>query len=105
MGRIETIDQINALSRTANQEWFATDLDTSALGAQGQKWTVGFSIDAASVVEYTLDSGTTWYSFKENANHVVDAGYEYTLIVDGDDTVNFRATLATTVNYCRVYIS
>ena len=27
------------------------------------------------------------------------------LVTTGDDTVNFRATLATTVNYCRVYIS
>ena len=84
MGRIETIDQVNALVRSANEEWFATDLDTSALGAQGQKWTFHISINTTTLVQYTLDSGTTWIAFNAGADLVADAGYEFTFIVDGD---------------------
>jgi len=88
-------------------EWFSSDLspsNTTPTGL-GQQWTIEFSVDTASVVEYTLDSGATWISFKDGVMHVADAGNKETVIIDGADTFNIRATAALTVNYCRVYIS
>lgn len=102
---VQQLGKIDALVRTANQEWFGTDLEANEGLGQGEKWTMHLSINTTTLVQYTLDSGSTWISFNSGADLVANAGYEFTFIVDGADTINFRALLAVTVNHCRVYIS
>lgn len=100
------IEQIGKTSgaKSGNEEWFTNDLEANEQIDQGEKWTVHFAISAQSVVEFTLDSGSTWIKLNEGNAHTADAAYEYTFHVDGDDKFNMRATQAVSIRYCRVYI-
>lgn len=74
----------------ADDEWFAEDI-TVLLSNPDRLATlvVDFAYDIASIVEYTLDSGTNWIAFN-NGNEVVGGQSRFIDVTDGV-LVNFRA--------------
>ncbi len=97
------IDKVISLSRTANQAWFATALQASGVSAGSlTALRVQVSLDTASVIEISLDDGATFDALFENVALKVNTLYEFYIDVEKADQVNFRATLAVTVNRARV---
>ena len=83
-------------------EWFATDitikLSSSTVLAP---IVVDFSYDISSIIQYTLNSGTTWNSF--NNGSPIDGGQSLFIRVTNGNQVNFRAKTAGNIN--RVVVS
>ncbi len=92
-------------ARDANAEWFLAEDDVVTLLSNVNRLarvTVTFSYSISTVVEYTLDSGTTWVAF--NNGDAVVGGQERFISVTTGNMLNFRATLAGTLNRCIVSV-
>ena len=83
-------------------EWFAEDI-TIDLSSSSVLATVvvDFSYDVSSIVEYTLNSGTTWNEF--NNGTAVKGGQSRFIRVTDGVLLNFRAKSAGNIN--RVVVS
>ncbi len=83
-------------------EWFPSDI-VIKLSQTGIIATivVDFSYDITSIIEYTLDSGTTWNEF--NNGTAIKGGQSRFIRVTKDNQLNFRAKTAGNIN--RVVVS
>lgn len=91
-------------SKSANQEWFSTDIYDTITSTTRRRIRVHLAVNTDSVIEYTLDSGTNWVAF--NNKHPVhnNCGYEFELSLQNGDLFNIRATQALTVIIARVEV-
>jgi len=83
-------------------EWFTEDIviNLSSTGLIGTI-VVDFSYDISSIIEYTLNSGTTWNAF--NSGTAISGGQSRFIRVTDGNEVNFRAKIAGNIN--RVVVS
>lgn len=83
-------------------EWFAADIviDLSNTNIIAPI-VVDFTYSVSSVIEYTLNSGTTWSAF--NNGSAIAGGQSLFIRVTDGNQVNFRATQAGNIN--RVVVS
>jgi len=89
-------------AKLADVEWFATDITINLSNSSViAPIVVDFSYDVSSVIEYTLDSGTTWNAF--NNGSAIDGGQSLPIRVTDGNQVNFRAKTAGNIN--RVVVS
>ncbi len=87
---------------TTNDEWFAEDITIDLSGSlRIAPIVVDFSYDVSSIIQYTLNSGTTWNSF--NNGSAIDGGQSLFIRVLDGSTVNFRALTSGNIN--RVVVS
>ena len=99
----EVADSILVVTaKGANVEWFAEDItiDLSKTNIIAPI-VVDFTYDVSSVIQFTLNSGTTWNSFN-NGSAINGAQSLFIRVTDGDQ-VNFRAAQAGNIN--RVVVS
>ena len=86
-------------SRTANQEWLASDIDFSADDQTPANFEreiqVQLSSATASNVQITLDGGVTWLDIN-NGDTLVGLA-TFTFLVDNATLLNFRQTTGTIV--------
>lgn len=91
-----------AAAKSANEEWLAEDITVLLSSATRiAPIVVDFSYSVSSVIEYTLNSGTTWNAF--NNGSAINGGQSLFIRVTTGVLVNFRATQAGNVN--RVVVS
>ena len=91
--------------KAQNAEWFASDIATGAdQTLYSSKYRIFVSINAAKVVEVTVDSGTTWVSVNGGVALVAGACYTFDIPTRSGDTFNMRIPTSggATVNVCRV---
>ena len=89
-------------AKAGNAEWFAEDITINLSNSVViAPIVVDFSYDVSSVIEYTLNSGTTWSAF--NNGLAIDGGQSLFIRVTDGDQVNFRATIGGNIN--RVVVS
>lgn len=85
------------LARNANEEWFAEDITVLTSGMnRGATIVVDFSFSVPTIVEYTLDGGTTFIEF--NQGIALMGGQSRYIRVTSGVRVNFRATEAGVLN-------
>lgn len=91
-------DSITTLiARDADEEWFAEDITIDLSSSlRIAPIVIDFSYDASSIIQYTLNSGTTWNSF--NNGSAIDGAQSLFIRVTDGDTVNFRARTAGNLN-------
>jgi len=88
-----------ATAKTADTEYFATDLAIRASETTtAMRWVVTYS-QLADVLEMTFDSGTTWITV---ATPSINTLTTFSFIVRTGDLVNFRAGTDTTIDLFRV---
>jgi len=88
---------MSPVAKNVDEEWFSEDvvvLTSNIL--RGATIVVDFSYSIPTVVEFTLDSGTTWVAF--NQGIALMGGQSRYLRVTSGVMVNFRAKLAGTLN-------
>lgn len=91
-------------AKDIDAEWFTEDITINISGAAGERIApivVDFSYDVSSIIQYTLNSGTTWNSFNDGS--AIDGGQSLFIRVTDGDQVNFRAKAAGNIN--RVVVS
>ena len=84
---IQIAFDIPAGSFAQNAEWLVSDFKCVDLG----KFRVNIVVSTASVVEYTVDSGTNWIKINEGKALVINAGYGFDVYVRAGDQMNFRS--------------
>lgn len=90
-------------SKSANQEWFTSDVSDDLVPLNlSRQILIHLAINTASVVEYTLDSGTNWVAFNNKQQLDSNTGYEFSMRIRNGDLFNIRATGALTVIFARV---
>ena len=90
--------------KSTNQEWFTSDIYDTIQPLNRRRIRIHFAVNTVSVVEYTLDSGSTWIAFNNKQSVNSNTGYEFELCIENDDLFNIRATQALTVLMARVDI-
>ncbi len=95
-------DQIvTPVAKGLDEQWFAEDITVlTSNSIRGTTIVVDFSFTVPSIVEYTLDGGTTYVAF--NSGDELFGGQSRYLRVTTGVTVNFRAKTAGTLNRCIV---
>ncbi len=89
-------------AKASNAEWFDEDITIDLSGSlRIAPIVVDFSYDTSSIIQYTLNSGTTWNSFN-NSSAIAGAQSLFIRVMDGDQ-VNFRAVTGGNIN--RVVVS
>lgn len=88
-------------SKTNNAEWFAVDIKPVENGIIY----IHVSMASSSTLQYSLDSGTTWNSFKDGAQIGANNGQFFELLVITSDQLQIRQNSggAVPVNFCRVH--
>ena len=95
--------KVTALVRIANEAWFDTALQaTNVQSGSLTAMRLQVSLDTASVIEISLDNGVTWAALFKNVALKINTLYEFYIDVETTDQINFRATLAVTVNRARL---
>ena len=91
-------DQITIpVAKSGNEEWFAEDITVLTSNvSKGSTVVIDFSYSVTSLIEYTLDSGTTWIPFN-NGDPIIGGQSRYIRITTGV-LLNFRAAQAGTLN-------
>ena len=89
-------------SKTVNAEWFVSDLAMPPSNSGTLK--MHFSLASAAVVQYTLDSGTTWLPMNRGVAFAADEPVVLSFPMGPDALFNMRQTTGTvTVNICEVH--
>lgn len=84
-------------AKGVDEEWLADDVVPLTSGMdRGVTIVIDFSYSVPSIVEYTLDGGTTWVGF--NQEIAIMGGQSRYLRVTSGVQVNFRAKVAGTLN-------
>ena len=92
-------------AKAQNAEWFTSDIATGSDQAlYSSKYRIFVSINAAKIVEVTIDSGSTWMSVNGGVALVANACYIFDIPTRSGDTFNMRISESggATVNACRV---
>lgn len=91
-------DQITTpVAKTGNEEWFAEDIMVLTSNAnKGTTVVIDFSYSVTSLIEYTLDGGTTFIPFN-NGDPITGGQSRYIRVTSGV-LLNFRAAQAGTLN-------
>lgn len=93
------IDIATPGARNIDEVWLAEDATINTSNAnRGATVVVDFSYGISSIIEYTLDGGTTWIPF--NNGVAVLGGQSRYIRVEKGDQVNFRAKLAGALDRC-----
>jgi len=88
-----------AVAKTANTEYFAADLlPRASATVVAYRWVVTYS-QLSDPLEMTLDSGTTWVAVATPTGNTLTV---FSFNVRTGDTVNFRSTSDTTIDFFRV---
>lgn len=91
------IDSATPGAKSANEEWLAEDINIiTSNDLKGATIVIDFSYGVLSIVDFTLDSGSTWVSFNEGV--AVTGGQSRYIRVTKGDQVNFRAQIEGTLN-------
>lgn len=89
------------ISKNMDEEWFAEDITILTSNPNvGATIVIDFSFTTATVVEYTVDGGSTFVAF--NNGIAVVGGQSRYIRVTTDSQINFRAKAAGTLNRCLV---
>jgi len=93
---------LTVTAKAIDAEWFAEDITIKLSDSTRiAPIVVDFSYSASGIIQYTLDSGTTWNSF--NNGSAIDGGQSLFIRVTDGNQVNFRAKAAGNIN--RVVVS
>lgn len=85
------------IAKNVDEEWFAEDIVTLTSDMmRGATIVVDFSYSIPTIIEYTLDGGSTFVAFNEGL--AIMGGQSRYLRVTTGSQVNFRAKLAGTLN-------
>jgi len=95
-------DQVTNLARTANQEWFASDIVPTVASENSSIIEITFCFEKRVKVEVTLDGGTTFCKLNNDNNIEAETINTYQIPVLNGDLVNFRVNLAGTIRFARV---
>ena len=104
MGQNPVAD-IDSLVRTANQEWFATDLSPFIDAPYTSVYIITFSLSADSEVQVSHNSGTDWTNIRtqsDSVTFVTDNLYTVPVPVRNGDDFNMRAVAAVTIDIARI---
>jgi len=99
--KIASNSHVVPVGKLVDVEWFAEDItilltSTNVLGTI----VVDFSFSVSAIMEYTLDSGTTWVAF--NNGLAVTGGQSRFIDVTTGNLVNFRSKVGGQLNRCVV---
>lgn len=77
-------------ARLADAVWLAEAITFDTHGAsQGATVQIDFAYDVASIIEYTLDDGTTWIALNDGV--AITGGQSIPLRIADGDQLNLRA--------------
>lgn len=91
-------------TRAVEVAFLAADYVPDISASLGQLITVHIGISGAndSIIQYTLDGGSTFHSFLNEELVKNTAGLEKQITLRSGDSVNFKALSAITLDFCRV---
>jgi len=90
-------------AKGAGAEFFASDIEPNCPDGQIIPITVSINITTSVVIEWTNDSGATWFPLGAALTLAEESTFR--LYLDGADQFNLRSPAGTTVNYCRVFVT
>ena len=107
MTELREVGNITAgTSKAASVEYFTTALSQVPLNVTPQQdptsFRVHISIVTSSVVEYTIDNGTTWNQLNSGTALIANAGYAFFIPINDGDLFNIRNVTTSIVNVCKV---
>ena len=94
-------------AKAQNVEWFATDLTGPVRTAKAQDFIIELelstTVQASGELEYTLDSGSTWFKLGDGSAAITET-LRFRVLVKTGDTFNMRSINASgaTVDRCDV---
>lgn len=95
-------DQVTNLSRTANQNWFASDIVPTVASENSSIIEITFCFEKRIKMEVSLDGGTTFCTLNNNLSIEAQTINTYQIPVLAGDLINFRCNLAGIIRYARV---
>lgn len=92
------INSINSLvAKSVDEKWFSEDIDIGfKVGNRGGTVVNDFSFSVSSIVEYTLNGGTTWIAFNQGV--AVAGGQSRYIRITDSTKLNFRSKTAGNLN-------
>ena len=91
--------------KAQNAEWFTTDISTGADQVNySSKYRIFVAINAAKLVQCTVDSGTTWFTLNSANALEANGAYVFDIPTRSGDTFNMRIpdSGGATVLICRI---
>lgn len=100
MGLLGTVTP--ATAKNSQAEWFSSDLTPTQSGLAY----VHIAITSSVAIDYTMDSGTTWLGFNQDAALTADVGYTFVIPMTPSTLFNIRKTSSgnVTVSQCDVVL-
>ncbi len=96
-------DQVNNLVLVADQEWFSSDIVPTPADGVGSEIIILFCFSAKAEIQISFDSGTTWCALNNKFKPEAETTNTFVAIGINTDTINFRADMAGTLRYARVF--
>lgn len=83
-------------------EMFTTDVNVGLRSGFAGKLRLTISMDTAAVLEYTVDSGTTWVTLNNGVALTINSLHIFDCPILSGDLVNFRYKASADVNIFRI---
>jgi len=97
------ITQVTNLVRTANQEWFASDIIPTPLTGEASEIIIQFCFSEKAKFEITLDGGLTFCGINNDFEPEDETINTFVFLALNTDMINFRADKSGTIRYARIF--
>lgn len=97
------ITSVTNLARSANQEWFASDIIPTPINSDASEIIIQFCFSEKSEFEISLDSGVTWCKINNAFRPEDETINTFVFMAINTDMINFRAEEAGTIRYARIF--
>jgi len=100
-GKLRT--QVTNLVRTANQEWFASDIIPTPVLNEASEIIIQYCFSDKTEVEITLDGGLTFCVINNAFEPEDETINTFVFMALNTDMINFRAKEAGTIRFARIF--
>ncbi len=99
----QLITQVTNLARSANQEWFASDIIPTPADNTASEIIIQYCFSDKTEVEITLDGGLTFCAINNAFEPERETINTFVFLALNTDMINFRAKEAGTIRFARIF--